>query len=204
MNTQVLFVFCLPLILIPQLRRLIFVIPLKVLITGRKNPLLGSNAMLIPSDCKVECPKVVLGNRLFEGIGFKLGTTGKFGCVRTNPLIKRLLVLGNNKIKAPLFSVVVAELIDLFEFMGGIDVHDRKGNLPEERLADEPEKGGGILSNTPEHSHIAELAVGLTDNKYTLALKSIQRFKLFLHGRDLLSHSSLRTPYSRSLFLRRV
>src|SRR4030042_177145 len=126
------------LVLIPQFRRLILIVPPQILSPRAKDPLLGPDAMFVPSNGKIKGPKLVFLDRFLESIRLQFRTTHELPLFRCHSRVKRLLVLGNNQVKSPFFGPCVPEFVNVSEFMCGIEVDNRERNLSEKCLSKQP------------------------------------------------------------------
>ena len=84
MHSEVLFLGGLGLVLVPQFRWLVLVIPFKILIPRAKDPFLCPDAVLVPSYPKIQSLKAVFGDVIFQGDGLKLVAALEFSLIRAD------------------------------------------------------------------------------------------------------------------------
>ena len=56
-------------------------------------------------------------------------------------------------------------------------MHEREGDMAEERLAGEPEQHGRVFADAPEHGEVVELVERLAEDVDALAFEFVQEHK---------------------------
>ena len=124
------------LVLVPQLRRLIFIVPFELGVPRREIPLFCPDSMFIPSDTQKDCLQSISLDHRFQGIRLQLIAAIQLASpAGAHSLLQFLLISSNQKFEIPLFCPIIPELIHLRELITGIDMDDRKGDSAKEGLS---------------------------------------------------------------------
>lgn len=85
--------------------------------------------------------------------------------------LEHLLVFADNQLELPVLHQLIAVFDHRGDLVRRVHMHQRKGDVPEERLAREPEQHGGILANAPQHGEVLELVERLAEDVDALILE---------------------------------
>jgi hypothetical protein len=145
--------------LVPQFRRLVFHVPLHVLVPRTEIALLGAGRLLVASDADNHAGELVLVQHRLERVFFQSAATfdpGGRAVGVGDPLFQHRLVLADNQLQLPLLNELVAILNHGRNLVSRVHVYQRERHVAQKRLARQPEHGGGILANAPEHGQVLE------------------------------------------------
>ena len=160
--------------LVPQLRRLVFKIQFKILITRRKIPFFLTRRLFIAPDTQNKTLEVVLLHDLLKAGRLERTATNhaRFGVV--HPLRQGLLVLPNDEIDTPLLRVLISKLDHFRDFEARVDMDQWDRHMTVKRLTRQPKKDIGVLSNRPKQSQLLELLIGFSQYKDGLMFEPVK------------------------------
>ena len=153
--------------LVPQFRRLVLDIPLHCGRPGTEHTFLGPRRFLVTADANDHRPEAMAVEGLPERILLKQRTAlhaRQFPIGEGGAGGERLFVARHHQFQTPIPNQPVPERNQFRDLVTGVEVHQRKRNVPEEGLAREPEDHIGIFADAPEHGHFVEVMECLTQN----------------------------------------
>lgn len=192
--------------LVPELRGLVVQVPVVVLVPGGEVALFGAGALFVRAGAHDD-PGVsglvgvllvfpgaqvqpVAGPLSVQGIGqgFGLQQAAAFHPAHCpvregRPGVKRFPVLSIDHIQPVLPGQPVPVFDHFRDFIVGVDVHQRKRNVPEKGLAGQPQKHGGILADGPEHAHVVKGGVGLPQDVYAFVFQCVEMIQCIVPPR---------------------
>ena len=105
------------------------------------------------SEQRIDSAENVLWLQLVAAFGFLI--------LPAHASVLGILVTGDYQVQPPLFRNPVAKDIHFPELVTGIDVDYRKGNFTEEGFAAKLERGGAVLTDTPENRRTTKFGISL-------------------------------------------
>lgn len=124
----------------PQFRGLVFIIPFEIFVVGAEDSFLGTDAVFVSSNRKIQRPKTVPCDSTFQRISLQLRAAVKFSTAGSDTPLNCLFVFCHNQIKAPFFCVFAPELVYFLEFIGRVDVNDRERDFAKKCLSHQPKQ----------------------------------------------------------------
>src|SRR5258706_6740614 len=117
--------------LVPQLRRLVFDVPLHVLVARAEITLLGAGWFLIAAHSDDDAREVVFVQDLLKAVLFKRAAAFDargFAVWISDAALERRFIFADNQFQFPFLYQAVAIFNHRRDFVGGIDVDERKGD----------------------------------------------------------------------------
>ena len=165
--------------LVPQLRRLLAEVPVAVLVARREVALLGARAFLIGPHAENDAGIALFGQQVLEPVRFERRTALDAAQGVVHALGQGVLVLADDQVQPPLAGEPVPVLDHGRDLVARVDVEQREGDVPEERLAGEPQEHRGVLAHGPQHREVVEVLVGLAKDVDALVF---QLSEMVVHG----------------------
>ena len=95
-------------------------------------------------------------------------------------MLERRFVLADDQLEVPFLHQAIAVFDHARDLVGGIHMDQREGDVPEERLARQPEQDRGILADAPQHRQTFKLVIRLAQDVDALILQFVQRLNHIL------------------------
>src|SRR5262245_36263028 len=173
---------------VPELGRLLAHVPEALGAARGEHPLLGAGRFLVAPDAGDQPIEAMLGERQLEpfGLARRRARRGRQGRVDR---VERRTGL-DQEIEIPLLRIAPAERVHLRKFLAGIDMHDRAGHAPKERLARQPDHHVGILAERPQHGEALQPRECLAQDEDALGFELVET----VHGVTLIHARRAPTP----------
>ena len=162
--------------MVPELGRLVLVVPLELGVARREVALLGPRRVLVAADAGDQGVEAVGGReRLLQGDGLQLvGDRDRVRRLVADPALARLEVRPDDQLEAVVLLRPDPEVQHLGELVGRVDVDDGEGHVAAERLLGQPEEDVGVLAHRPEHRRLLEAVEGLAHQVDALRFEFVQ------------------------------
>src|SRR5438128_5421175 len=185
-------------VLIPELRRLTDDIPLGSFTALAEDALLGPRAFLVPANADDDGLELVLLDHLLQRLRLERRTADQPASPVVHPLGERGRVLSDDQLEAQLAGEAIAILDHLGNLVARVDVDQRVRDVPEQRLARQPEQDRRVLPHRPQHGQPGDLGPGLAQDVQALVferLEVVQRIApLRDHPRGPQAYTASRSP----------
>ena len=150
--------------LIPQLRRLIGIIPRIGLVSLAEDALLRSRAFFVAPHSDDQSVEAVIFDDLFQSFGLQQSAALEASEVRSRSGFDRIPIRVDDQFDAELLRHSIAILYHCRYLSERVNVNKRKRHVPEECLLRQPQQYGRVFSDRPQHSELAEFVVSLAEN----------------------------------------
>jgi hypothetical protein len=107
-----------------------------------------------------------------QAFGLAGGGAGGRRQGRVHLAFRRALL--DHQVQVPVAGGHVAELVDFRQFHAGVELHDRKRHLAEERLAHQPQEDVAVLADRPQESETVDLVERLAQDIDALAFQLVE------------------------------
>src|ERR1035437_2794556 len=163
--------------LVPQLRRLVLEVPFHILVARAEIAFLGPRWFLVAADADNHAGEVVLQQHGLERVLLQRAAAldaGRLAVGKGAAAPERLIVPAYDELELPFPAELVAVLDHARDLETRIDVHQRKGHVPEKGLAGQPQQHRRVLANAPQHRQALKLVERLPQDIDALALEFVQ------------------------------
>ena len=160
---------------LPQLGPLVFRIPAVVGRAEREDPLFRAALFFIPACAAKGHVEIILGQRLFQTIGFPHVGVQAAVIERVDALFHRFGILINDQIHPGILRRLFAQRIHVAELPRRIDMQQRKRRRRRvKRLLGQMQHRGAVLANRIQHHRVLGIRHNLAHDVNALRLKTLQ------------------------------
>ena len=167
---------------VPQLRTLVFGVPLLELVAEAEDALLGAALLLVATGTAEGSIELILVQGIQQGLGLHqvgvyLGAVGE----RPHAGMEGFHVGLHDEVPAVFLGILIAELYHLLELPFRVDVHQRERHLAGGKgFLGQAHHDAAVLADAVEHDRILKLCCHLTDDVDALGFEFLKMGKVII------------------------